>query len=372
MSRTVGALSTHLADNAHTLATLLRLDLADGTVLAVCDHDADLGFDLGDGPATYRYGTGILPSSLALATGFAGNDVEISGPIGDSVTRTAVLGGRFDDATARLFKINWNRPGDGAVKLLQGRVVLASVEGGKFKFTVHGDVTRFSQTIGRQITAYCDADFGDARCGMTPVTTTATVTNVTDAHSFTVSYAGAYADNFFNYGTAAFTSGALAGTRAVEVFDWSQAGAVALWTSLAEPPAIGDTLTLTQGCSKTRFASTNYEATVTAVTDARHFTVNLGGVHPDGFFTGQPMIFLTGAAAADAADYVLSGYTGATAAVVLSSSPPAAPAIGDKVRFSVIDTTIPGCLSYGNLANFRGFPDVPGSDQVLQYPNPGS
>ena len=72
------------------------------------------------------------------------------------------------------------------------------------------------------------------------------------------------------------------GIRPVEINDWSSAGGVALWTSLPEPPAVGDTLTLTQGCGKTR------------------------------------------------AD----------------------------------------CMAFGNIVNFRGFPDVPGSDQVLRYPNP--
>jgi hypothetical protein len=27
-------------------------------------------------------------------------------------------------------------------------------------------------------------------------------------------------------------------------------------------------------------------------------------------------------------------------------------------------------VAYANIENFRGFPDVPGSDQVLKYGNP--
>ena len=283
MSRTLGALAGHVAQDAHTRCTMLRLDLVDGTTLAITDHNKNLGFDLGDGSVTYSANTGILPSDLSLAVGFDGTDIEVEGPIGETVTRTAVLGGRYDDATARLFQVNWARLTDGAAKLLKGRVVLAEVVGGRFKLTIHSEASRFAQTIGRTITAYCDADFGDARCGETPISDSVTVTAVTDERSFTTTNPSARANDFFNKGRVTFTAGALNGTRPVEIYDWTSGGVVTLWTGLAEPPVIGDTLTLKQGCAKTRAA----------------------------------------------------------------------------------------CLAYDNVVNFRGFPDVPGSDQVLRYPNPG-
>jgi uncharacterized phage protein (TIGR02218 family) len=276
--------TTHLAGSAHTRCTMLRLDLVDGSVLTVTDHDRDLVFDLGDGSATYLARTGILPSDLSLAAGFDGSDIEVAGPIGDTVTRTAVIGGRYDDAAARLFQVNWNDLAAGEAELLKGRVVLAEVMGGRFKLTIQGDVTRFSQTVGRIISGYCDADFGDTRCGYAVVPVVGTVATVTDDRAFTVTFAGTYADDYFNRGTVTFTTGALAGCRPVEIHEWTGAGAVTLWTSLAEAPQVGDLLDLRQGCGKTR------------------------------------------------AD----------------------------------------CMAFDNTINFRGFPDVPGSDQVLRYPNPGS
>lgn len=285
MSRTLGSdLVTHIAGTAHTRCNMLRLDLVDGTTLAITDHDRDLAFDLGDGSVTYDAGTGILPSDLSLSTGFSADDIEIEGPIGDVVTSAAVLGGRYDDAVARLFQVNWSDLTNGAVKLLRGYVVLAEVNGGRFKLTIHSEATKFAQEVGRTISAYCDADFGDARCGYTVVPVSATVTAVTDARSFTVSFTGTYANDYFNKGTVTFLTGALAGIRPVEVFDWSGTGGVALWTELPEPPIIGDTLELRQGCGKTR----------------------------------------------------------------------------------------QDCIAFANIVNFRGFPDVPGTDQVLRYPNPGS
>ena len=115
MSRTLGgALATHLASSTHTRARMVRIDLKDGSTIAVTDHDRALAFDLGDGSETYSPRTGIIASDLALSTGFDADDVEISGPIVETatqdwhVTRAAVLGGRFDDATVRFFEVNWN------------------------------------------------------------------------------------------------------------------------------------------------------------------------------------------------------------------------------------------------------------------------
>lgn len=287
MSRTLaGGLVSHIATDTHTRCAMLRLDLTDGTVLAVTDHDRTLNFNLGDGAVDYSPATGILPSDLSLSTGFDADDMEVTGPIGDVVTRAAVIGGRYDDAVARYFQVNWASLASGAIKLVRGRVVLAEVQGGKFKLTIHSEISKFAQQVGRVITAYCDADFGDARCSKTPETLAATVSAVTDERAFTVTFAGTKAADFFNRGTVTFLTGALTGTRPVEVFDFgggTGSSTVTLWNGLAEAPAIGATLTLTQGCGKTR----------------------------------------------------------------------------------------EDCLAYGNVLNFRGFSDVPGTDQVLKYPNPG-
>lgn len=285
------ALAAHFAGNAHTRAKMLRIDLVDGTTLAFTDHDRVLTFDLGDGAVDYSPATGILPSDLSLSAGFDADDMQVTGPIGDVVTQAAVEGGRFDDATVRFFLVNWADLSMGSAPLLKGFVALGEVQGGKFVLTIHSQVSRMSQSIGRVITGYCDADFGDARCSKVVAPVAATVTGVTDDRSFTVSFSGTYADDHFNKGTVAFTSGALAGIRPVEIFDWAGIGAVALWASLPEPPQVGDTLELRQGCYDPASNSSKTRA---------------------------------------------------------------------------------ACMAFDNIANFRGFPDVPGSDKALQYPNPGS
>lgn len=282
--RTVTGLATHLAGNTHTRVRMLRIDFKNGDALTITDHDRPLVFDLGDGSAIYTPRTGILPSDYAASVGFDPDDMEVTGPLVETatedwqVTKAQVIGGKFDDAEFRFFHVNWQNL-TGHIPIAYGRVVLAEVDGGTFKLTLHSEISRFAQEIGRTITGYCDADFGDARCGYVNTPVEATVTAVSDARVFSVSFYGDYADDFFNAGTIQFQTGALAGTRPVEIFDWAESGAIALWINLPQAPEVGDTLYIYQGCGKTREA----------------------------------------------------------------------------------------CMAYDNIINFRGFPDVPGSDQALQY-----
>ncbi len=112
--------------------------------------------------------------------------------------------------------------------------------------------------------------------------------------------------------------------------------------------------------------------TVTAVTDSMRFTVSFTGSYADDFFNAGLVEFLTGDLAATAGveifDWTAAG--GLTLFMPLSGSP----IIGDtltikqgcpKIRAACRDL-------FDNIINFRGFPEVPGSDQVLKYPVPGN
>jgi uncharacterized phage protein (TIGR02218 family) len=271
---------------------MLLLELRDGTSIGVTDHDKDLNYNiLGSGTVTYQAGTGILTSDISLQTGLDADNYEVTGPIGELVTLEAILGGRFNRARAYLFQVNWKKLSDGAIKLLSGNVSEARIEGGKFVFEIRSDCDRFNQVVGRLIVNNCDADFGDARCGITPEEIAGTVTAAaSDGLSFTVSFTGSYANNYFNLGQVEFTSGDLNGTAPVEIFDWTSGGVVTLFAPLAEAPAVGDTCTIKVGCTKARSSS---------------------------------------------------------------------------------DPTVRTCKFYDNVINFRGFPEVPGSDQILRATIPG-
>jgi uncharacterized phage protein (TIGR02218 family) len=105
------------------------------------------------------------------------------------VTRAAVLGGRYTRARARLFMVDWSTLSDEAA-IMAGKVAEARVEGGKFVLEVRSAADAFNQVIGRTLSPYCSADFGDTQCGVTRTAYPCTVTAVTSRFQFTTTSAG--------------------------------------------------------------------------------------------------------------------------------------------------------------------------------------
>jgi uncharacterized phage protein (TIGR02218 family) len=277
--------ATHLAGRSHSRCRMLRLDLKDGTILGFTDHDKSLDFDLsdGDGAVTYRADLGMKISNISLSCGLDSGNCEITAPISDVITLDGILGGRFSYAEARIFEVIWNSLSAGPRKFMLGNTTEWRIEGGKAIAEIRDLFDKYNQTVGRIIENQCDADFGDTRCGATPVTVVGTVTAAPDAFHMTVSFAGSFANDYFNKGTVIGLTGSNA-SAVMEIDDWTSAGVITLFAPLAEVPAIGDTFTVKQGCGKTR------------------------------------------------AD----------------------------------------CMVRGAILNFRGYPEVPGSDQVLRMPTPGA
>jgi uncharacterized phage protein (TIGR02218 family) len=253
VSRTLSAsLSGHLSTRSHSRCNMLLIVLRDGTEIGITDHDKDLTFDVGDGELTYSSGTGILTSNVSLSCGLDADNYEVSGPVtgDDPYTVEAFTGGRWDRARAKLFQVNWKNLPAGAIRLVAGNVSEARIEGGKFVLEVRSDMDAFNQVVGRIIANNCDADFGDARCGATPTSVVGTVT-VGGSLNIAVSYTGSHANDFFNLGTIVGLTGPNTGVTR-EIFDWSEAGAIELFSPLPSDCEVGDTFTVKRGCGKTR------------------------------------------------------------------------------------------------------------------------
>lgn len=250
MTRTLsGAMVTHLASGTTTLAGCARLDLSDGTSLCVTDHDRPLSLDLGDGAAAYDPDTGLAVGAITLTVGLEADICEIRGPIGEVVTLADVLGGRYRRARVRLFEVNWASPTH-LIRWLGGKITEARVEGGEYVFEVRSHADAFNQTIGGVLTPYCKREFGQGLCTKVRETFPAEVVAVTDAMTFTVSFTGDTPEaTDILAGEVEWTSGGLVGVPKLEVFSFA-AGVVTLYGPLLRPPAIGDQLTIFEGCDK--------------------------------------------------------------------------------------------------------------------------
>jgi uncharacterized phage protein (TIGR02218 family) len=110
--------------------------------------------------------------------------------------------------------------------------------------------------------------------------------------------------------------------------------------------------------------------TVTAVTDEMRFTVSYTGSYANDYFNAGTVEALTGDLAGtdevEIFDWTVGG------AIVLFAPLAERPAIGDT--FTVkrgCGKARQDCIDRDNILNFRGFPEVPGSDQILRATIPG-
>jgi uncharacterized phage protein (TIGR02218 family) len=250
-------LANHLKGRSHNLCWLLRVDLKDGTVLGFTDHDEVLDFDDGDGEISYRPDYGMQISNVETGAGLDAGNYEVTFPIMDSprvTTREAFIGGRFNRAATRLSRVVWSDLASGARKFMLGSTGEWRVEGDKAIAESRDQRDRLNQTVGRILQNQCDADYADqVRCFATPTEVTGTVTAVTSASQFTVSFTGTYADGFFDRGTVIGLTGGNSTLKA-PIWKWTAAGVIELFMPLVEAPAVGDTFTVRDGCARTRTA----------------------------------------------------------------------------------------------------------------------
>ena len=260
MRTIVAGLASHIATSRTRLSRCIRLDLRDGTSIGVTDHDSDLEVNLGDGALSYSADIGLTAASIKHSLGLSADSLELSGPIADPFTRTAVAGGRFTQARVRVFDVRWDSPTQ-YLRLMAGKITAATVSGGQFTFEARSKVDAYNQVIGRVLAPQCSHEFGvdnglTSRCQATPQVWAATVTAVTDDMHFEVSWGSPAPDEAADAlnGLVEFTSGELAGTYPVEVFSLSGSplDTIETYQPLIEAPQVGDSLTVTEGCDKLR------------------------------------------------------------------------------------------------------------------------
>lgn len=110
--------------------------------------------------------------------------------------------------------------------------------------------------------------------------------------------------------------------------------------------------------------------TVISVTDSMHLTVGYSGSYADDFFNKGTLVPLTGVLAGTLPVEIEDWATGG--AITLFAPLVDLPAIGDT--FTVrqgCGKARQDCMDRNNIEFFRGYPEVPGTDQVLRTAVPG-
>jgi len=225
-------------------------------MLGFTDHDQTLRFaDLDFVPAHGLDG-GAVPARL-------GAEVETSEVLGvltaEAISEDDILLGLYDGAGVETWRVNWANVSQ---RLLLRRDTIGEItrEDGIFRAELRSAQQGLNATHGRLYQSLCDAELGDARCGVAlavpALTGLATVSALDDPYRAVVSGLGGFAEDWFGFGRAQWTAGRRQGLRDAVVSHARVGGADILGfaTRIGDWVAVGDTLSVSAGCDR-RFAT---------------------------------------------------------------------------------------------------------------------
>ncbi|WP_132254819.1 DUF2163 domain-containing protein [Methylobacterium segetis] len=244
------ALAARLAAGATTLCHCWSLTRRDGLRLGFTDHDRDLTL----GGLVHAARTGLAAAEASAELGFAVSGGDVSGALTAlGLTEADIAAGLYDGAAVETWLVDWAEP---EARLLLDVASLGEIRraGDAFVAELRGLMERLDAERGRSFRATCDADLGDARCGVDlgPLRIAGRVIGEPERGSLLVSLSGLLPDAAFPGGRLAWTGGANAGLSAD--IRAQVAGRAGTRLDLREVPAravaAGDAFTLIPGCDK--------------------------------------------------------------------------------------------------------------------------
>jgi uncharacterized phage protein (TIGR02218 family) len=241
-------LQEHLAQEVTTLRTLVRVTRRDAQVFGFTDSDDDIEYQ----SVLYRARSGASGSAVVSGADLSTDNLEVLGLLsGSDITEADLEAGVWDAAQVMVSQVNAANLSQGELMLRVGQFGEVERANGTWRVEVRGLTNTLQRTITRTYLPTCDADLGDARCGvnLTSRTQSNTVATVLSARQFVSptlpGAAGVYAG-----GRLTWTSGGNAG-RQMEVLNNDGAGGVQLVLDMPTLIAVADQFTVVEGCNKT-------------------------------------------------------------------------------------------------------------------------
>jgi uncharacterized phage protein (TIGR02218 family) len=249
------ALAAHLAGGVTTLCTCWRITRADGVVLGFTDHDRVIAFD----GVAHEPESGLDASDAVAHAGLQVGGLEVTGAFSsERISERELEAGLYDNARVEAWLVNWAAPEE-RHRMRVGSIGEVKRDGASFTAEIRGLAHALDQERGRIFRATCDADLGDARCGIALAgaewTASAVVIETDSFGRLSALVPGERPTGFFDGGVLVFTSGANAGRRS-EVLRHvrGEDDVIELWQAMSEAIAPGDGFTISAGCDK-RFAT---------------------------------------------------------------------------------------------------------------------
>lgn len=267
MRALTAATLAHLQGDVTTLTVCWRVERTDGVLILGTEHDQDVRVTVNhtalDLTGVYAALAGITGSDVRSTSDMSVDNMEVTGAInqGDlqlvDLSAADIEAGLLDDASVTLFLVNWQAPDDGQIVVRSGNIgEISRTAEGQYKTELRGLAQRLSQNIVRTYGSSCDAELGDARCGieLLALTVSGEVTAVSSNRRFTAlisSGSPGYAAGEFDGGLITWTSGDNESfSMEVKKDTLGSPGEVDLYLPMPRDIAIGDTFTMRPGCDK--------------------------------------------------------------------------------------------------------------------------
>ncbi|MEQ8656175.1 MAG: DUF2163 domain-containing protein [Hyphomicrobiales bacterium] len=241
-------LAAGLASGCTTLCRCVQLTRTDGQVLGFTDHDAAVEVD----GSTFLPTDGFEASQESSALGPSAGEWDLRAALTDDrITPDDLLAGRYDGAKVETLLVDWQNP-IAYERLSSGALGEVTSRDGLFQAEVRGPFAAFDRVRGRVFSARCDAELGDARCGIDlhqpTFTTQTTIDAVLEPHVFLLAAPDGQADGHFDGGT--YIQGDDTPVRVRSYAVDGTTARITLWQTPITPLEVGAQVTLKAGCDK--------------------------------------------------------------------------------------------------------------------------
>ena len=361
-------MQTHLNTRTTNLAMCWRLTRTDGQVFRFTTVDVNVTADLGDGPQLYLASSAFGRSAIRSDDNLSTDNMEIQGILDSSIIDEEELRrGLFDRAVVEVFLVDHTNQANGVIRLRKGTLGEVILTKRDFFLAELRGLSQFFQTrIGERYVATCNADLGDSRCKvpiLPPIIARNTAYAVGDF--VRVFIASPPLGNFSDFDNLIFrctTAGTTAGSQPIydNTVGNSTTDGTAVFVAEDGFSRFLQVSAVNSTDSRKEFTTTSLIPGVTPRT-----------LMPTGWFDFGVVVWETGANAGVAREIRAFTQNNSDQVIRMFLDVPKSIAVNDFARiYPGCDLLRSTCVSkFNNIVNFRGFPDIPGQDAVLDYPD---